>query len=220
MPEPSAHTEHYDADYFAWQREWGEFGAWASLPMFASFVRPSDRVVDFGCGGGYLLEALPGAEKIGIEVNPVARDEAASRGLDLRPSPADVPDGWADVIVSNHALEHCAHPLGELEALLPKVKPGGRVVFVVPAEAARRAYDADDHNRHLYTWSALNLGHLFDEAGFEVEASREIVHRWPPGAQTVARLGGRRLFDAVSTLHGYLRRSTSQVRVVARRPQT
>ena len=48
MSEPSPHTEHDDADCFAWQREWGEFGAWPSFPLFVSFVRPTDRVIDFG----------------------------------------------------------------------------------------------------------------------------------------------------------------------------
>ena len=211
-------TSHYDADYFAWQGDVGRFGAWADLPKFERYVRPTDRLVDFGCGGGYLLGALPAAERLGVEVNPAAREAAAERGLDVRPSPADLPDSWADVVVSNHALEHCAYPLAELEALRPKVRPGGRFVCVVPSETARRAYDPSDRDRHLYTWSPLNLGHLFDEAGYVVEEASEIVHRWPPLARQIARVGGRPLFDVASRAYGRLRRSISQVRVVARAP--
>jgi len=50
----------------------------------------------------------------------------------------------ADVIISNHALEHTLHPLQELEALLPKLKPGGKVVFVVPCESIARKHKPDD----------------------------------------------------------------------------
>ena len=219
MPEAPPRAPHYDEEYFAWQRDLGQFGAWADLPKFAPYVRPTDRVVDFGCGGGYLLDALEAAERIGVEVNPAARAAAAERGLDVRPAPDALPEAWADVAVSNHALEHCAHPLAELEALRPKVRPGGRFVCVVPSETARRAYDPADHNRHLYTWSPLNLGHLFDEAGYVVEEAEEIVHRWPPFASQIARVGGRPLFDLASRAYGRLRRSVSQVRVVARVPE-
>ena len=217
FPATAIPASHYDATYYAWQREWGQFGAWASLPMFAPYVRPMDRVVDFGCGGGFLLEALAAAEKVGIEINPAARKEAESRGLDVRTRPADVPDAWADIVVSNHALEHCLDPLGELRALHTVLRPGGRIVFVVPSEGVRRQYDPADENRHLFTWSPMNLGHLFDEAGFEVEAVSEVLSRWPPKALLVARLG-RLVFATVARLHGRLRRSLSQVRIVARKP--
>lgn len=218
MSTTESHTSHYDEDYFAWQREIGQFGAWADLPRFQPYVRNDSRLVDFGCGGGFLLNALNAREKVGIEVNPVAREAAHRLGLDVRPSPADVQDAWADVIISNHALEHCAHPLAELEALRTKIRPGGVFVCVVPSETARRTYDPSDHNRHLYTWSPLNLGHLFDEAGYTVEEAEEVVHRWPPFARQIARVGGRPLFDLASRAYGHLRRSLSQVRVVARVP--
>ena len=213
----AALASHYDAAYYAWQREWVQFGAWASLPYFAPYIRSTDRAVDFGCGGGFLFDAIEAVKKMGIEVNPVARAEAESLGLDVRASPVDVPGAWADVVISNHALEHCLDPLGELRALAATLRPGGRIVFVVPSEGVRRQYDPTDENRHLFTWSPMNLGHLFDEAGFEVEAVREIVSRWPPKALLVARLG-RPIFNAVSHVHGRLRRSLSQVQVVARKP--
>lgn len=215
---PAPHTDHYDAEYFAWQRKIGEFGAWANLPKFEAYLTPSDRVLDFGCGGGYLLASLDVRETIGIEVNPVAREAAHELGVDARASTEDVPDGWADVIISNHALEHCSHPMGEIEALWHKLRPGGRFVCVVPSETPHRRYKATDHNRHLYTWSPMNLGHLFDEAGYEIEECRELAHRWPPFAQKIADVGGRPLFDAACRIYSRLRRDVSQVRVVARRP--
>lgn len=213
-----SHTDYYDADYFAWQQAIGEFGGWANLTKFEPYLGATDRVIDFGCGGGYLLAALDVREKLGIEVNPSAREAAHELGVDVRASIDDVPDAWADVIISNHVLEHCAHPLSELQALRSKLRPGGRFVCVVPSEPSHHRYDPDDHNRHLYTWSPMNLGHLFDEAGYEVEESREYVHKWPPFGRQIARVGGRYVFEVACRIYARLRGGISQIRVVARRP--
>lgn len=213
----SSASAHYDEDYFAWQREVGAFGGWADLSKFEPFVKPSDHVLDFGCGGGYLLRALPGSQKIGIEINEVARSEAQSQGSDVRGGTDEVEDEWADVIVSNHALEHCPNPLGELQALLPKLRHGGTIVFVVPCESVHRAYDPESPDYHLFTWAPINLGNLFTEAGFQVVEAKGLIKRWPPFHRHVAKLG-RPIFDLASTIYGRLRPSLSEVRVVARRP--
>src|ERR1700722_7476257 len=130
-------ASHYGSEYFGWQSEIGRFGGWANLSKFAPFVGPNMRVLDFGCGGGFLLYNVNCREKLGIEINPVARAAAESNSIRAVPSAAGVEDGWADLIISNHALEHCQFPLGELRELLRKVTPGGRVVFFVPSESIR-----------------------------------------------------------------------------------
>ena len=46
-------VEHYDEDYFKWQKPMGEFGANMSLKMFfAPYVKESMTVVEFGSAGG------------------------------------------------------------------------------------------------------------------------------------------------------------------------
>lgn len=216
------HSEHYKADsgerYFDWQRSVGEFGGWANVSKFAGFLQPDDRIVDFGCGGGYLLAQLPQREKRGIEVNEAARMAAAARGLVVAASTAELPDAWADAVISNHALEHTLHPLAELVALRRVVRPGGRVVFVVPSEGIARRWNPADHNHHLYTWSPLNLGHLFTEAGFVVDECRPYLHKWPPFHRAIARFGGRVAFDVASRIWARLDRRWFQVRIVVHRP--
>jgi SAM-dependent methyltransferase len=211
---------HYDETYFAYQKTVGEFGAWANLPKFENFVKPTDHVVDFGCGGGYQLAALTCADRIGIEPNAAAWPEGERIGVSIVGSPADVPDQWADVIISNNALEHCRHPLLELEALLPKVRPGGQLVFVAPCESIRLKYNPDLLGHHLYGWSPMAMGNLFTEAGFVVEESKPYIHKWPTPLpyESIARVGGRRIFNAMCRIYGHIDRQWFQVRVVARRP--
>ena len=128
------HSQHYDANYFDWQNDIGKFGGWANQTKFLDFLKPNSTIIDFGCGGGFLLSAIEAKRKIGIEVNEVAATEAAKHGLEVFSSTLDVPDAIADFIISNNALEHTLRPLDELKALLPKLKPGGLCIFVVPCE--------------------------------------------------------------------------------------
>lgn len=210
---------HYDESYFLWQNDGAAIGGEANKEKFLPFLRPEHRaILDFGCGGGSLLRALPAETKIGVEINPAARAHAERIGIRAVPSLADIPDASIDAVVSNHAMEHVESPLDVMRQVHRVLKPGGIAIVVVPCDRAHYPFKRGDRDFHLFSWSASNLGNLALVAGFEVERADEIVHRWPPGWQTIRRLGGRRLFDLVCRLYGYLRRSRSQVRVVARKP--
>jgi 2-polyprenyl-3-methyl-5-hydroxy-6-metoxy-1,4-benzoquinol methylase len=212
-------SSHYDLKYFKnYQEDIGEFGGWANLTKFTPFLSKTDTVLDFGCGGGFLLKNLPLEKKAGIEVNPEARKKAESFGLKIYSGTDEVPDEWADVIISNHALEHTLRPLNEIEKLVTKLKPNGRIIFYVPTEGIDRPYKPNDINHHIYTWNAMCLGNLISEAGLEVLQSEAYNHRWPPKYRWIARLGGRIIFELACRIYGYLtRKNLSQVRVIARK---
>src|SRR5579871_3568242 len=158
---------YYDASYFAWQCPGGEFAAVLDRWKFEPFIQANDVVLDFGCGGGFLLGALQCKERFGVEVNAAAR-EAAARHVRVYPGITDLPDGVRfDVIISHHALEHVDRPLDVLRELASRLVPTGRMVFVVPSESwhDQRRYGAGDINQHIYTWTPLTLGNLFSHAG-------------------------------------------------------
>jgi SAM-dependent methyltransferase len=209
----------YGKDYFHWQSRVGAFGGWANLWKFENFISSESRVIDFGCGGGYLLRNINCKEKIGIEVNEEARRTATELGVVVYSSIEAVPDNWADVVISNHALEHCLHPLAELENIRGKLKIGGRVVFTVPCETVGRRYIANDRNHHLYSWSPGCLGNLFTEAGYIVDECKPLIHKWPKGYRIIARIGGKRVFHICCKVYGHLERSWFQVRISAHKPQ-
>jgi SAM-dependent methyltransferase len=217
-------SAHYDSAYFQYQQSGGEFGGWADVIKFQKYIDLDARVLDFGCGGGFLLESLSCKERHGVEINAAAREAASKRNLKVFASTSEIEDGWADVIISNHALEHCLHPLLELCELRTKLAPGGRIVFVVPGESIRYTYKPNNQAMHLYTWSPMSLGNLFQQAGFEVIESRAYIHGWPPRIhRQIARLGGRRLFELTCRVYGRLTSwgltptKLNQVRIVARK---
>ncbi len=212
---------HYAGDagvrYFEWQREIGRLGGRLNLFKFAPYISEGAAVCDFGCGGGYLLEQLPGGDKVGVDVSEEARREAGGRGLRVVMSTDELPDAYFDVIVSNHALEHAVRPLDELVGLRRKLKVGGRMVFCLPVDdwRAQRIYRRDDINHHLYTWSPQLAGNLFNDAGLAVRSVRVLRHAWSP---KIWRLFGwnAALFGLVCFVNSIVRRRY-QLLVVAER---
>src|ERR1700722_16146211 len=97
--QPVAASSHYGAEYFKYQFEIGRFGGWANLTKFSKFIQPDMNVLDFGCGCGFLLAKLNCKERLGIEVNPVARAKAGEVGVRTVASTSEIEDGWADIII-------------------------------------------------------------------------------------------------------------------------
>ena len=184
-----AHS-HYDESYFKWQKETGVLAARVVASRVRPYIHGTDRVLDFGCGGGFLLAELSCAAKRGVEINPVARTEAVKNGAECSATTDEVPDGWADAVVSNSCLEHVESPLTELRKLYQKLRVGGSLIVLVPHETLASHYRPNDVNQHLHTWSPMTLGNLVTLAGFEVVAVKVWREMRPPfGMAICARFG-------------------------------
>ncbi len=206
---------YYDAEYFNWQKDIGAFGGMINKLKFNHFIKPEDRVIDFGCGGGFLLANIHCKEKIGIELNDSAREHAARIGTKAVSSANAVEDNWADVIISNNALEHTHEPLKELKALYPKLKRGGKIIFVVPCEHINYQYYPEDVNQHMYSWSPMCAGNLFTLAGFRVLESKPYIHKWPPHYMVYRKIFGEKIFHFICRIWARFERTWFQVRVIA-----
>jgi arsenite methyltransferase len=104
--------------------------------------RPGERVVDVGSGAGVdslIAAKMVGSEGrvVGVDMTPVmiekARAAAAEAGLgnvEFHRSYAGglpVPDGWADVVVSNGVLNLMPDKASVLAEMFRVLKPGGRL---------------------------------------------------------------------------------------------
>ncbi len=208
-------SNHYNDQYFSWQKDMGVFGGWANRSKFEKYITKDLDVLDFGCGGGFLLKGLTCRKKVGVEINPAAQKVARSHQIEVFSKTQDVPDDYVDVIISDNALEHTLLPLEELKLLYKKLKKGGMIVFVVPCESIRYAYKPNDINRHLYSWSPMCIGNLFKEAGFNVIESKPYIHKWPPFYKIIAKWGGRFIFEILSRIYGRIETTWFQVLIRA-----
>jgi len=177
----------YGKEYFDWQKNIGSIGGKLNKFKFEKEVKETDVLMDFGCGGGYLLDSFNNSKKIGFEINRTAWDEIRKKGIEVYDDFHDISDNSIDCIISNHAIEHVPLPLNTFKSLYAKLRPGGKMVIVVPLEQPSEAgfyYKEGDINQHLHTWCPMTFGNLATLSGFKVISCNVFQHQWPPDFKT------------------------------------
>jgi len=207
---------YYDTDYFnLYQKKIGEFGGKANVFKFKDHILKTDSILDFGCGGGFLLSNLDCEYKAGIEINSVARNFCKNDlQIDCFSSIGEVEDEKYDIIISNHALEHCERPFDIIKELKLKLKVGGKLVIVVPLDSFKYKFKTDDVNKHLYSFSPMNLGNILQMNGYNNIKTENVLHKWPPFWLQIQKYFGWRLFHIVSYINGHLNLYWSQTKAI------
>lgn len=99
------------------------------------------RIVDIGCGPGFLLSCLhrwfPGADLIGIDASEELLAVAKSRCNAMRTLKGDASslplgDGSADVVFALHVVEHLANPADLFKETCRILRPGGLLIMATP----------------------------------------------------------------------------------------
>lgn len=181
---------HYDNKYFDWQKKIGNIGGFLNKFKFEQLIEKNHKVLDFGCGGGYLLKNLDCLEKIGLEINKSAHTTCIENGIIVFDCFENMPEkyhNYFDVIISNHALEHVPSPINILKDLYKLLKPMGIIIIVLPCEqpgSEEFYYKESDINQHLHTWCPQTIGNLIKLAGFKIVESINFQHQWTPDYQS------------------------------------
>jgi SAM-dependent methyltransferase len=185
----------------------------------ADYFRPfcgDDLVLlDFGCADGLFLRNLPARRRIGVEANAAALDRCREIcrqedcSIELHPSLENVKEASVDLLISNHCLEHVPNPFGALLGMLKVLKPGGRLVLILPFDDWRasehREWRPGDLANHLYTWSPLNIGNLLTDAGFVVDWAKLITSAWSPKFMRLRRFVPPPVFSGICRAFAQLR---------------
>jgi SAM-dependent methyltransferase len=180
LSEPPAGDRSYASDSFEelaaleprsfWFRSRNRLLVWA----FTRYFSDARRMLEIGCGTGYVLRALRGAlpsgEVVGAELYPGGLRIARERlpGVALLQADARVLDleHVFDVVGAFDVLEHIDDDTGALAALRRAVVPGGGLLVTVPQHAWLWS-EADDFGAHKRRYSRVELIEKVEEAGFE-----------------------------------------------------
>lgn len=176
----------HDAAYFA--REYFELhpGKVKYLEYLVGLLRAhgiaGGRVLDVGCGYGFLLAALEraGYEAHGIEISAHAVEQARRRtraqvfqqGAE---EPFPFPDGHFDAVTLLDVVEHLAGYAAALTSCAQCLRPGGKLFVITlnahslarPLLGRRWAWHQDPTHIHMFTARRLRRG--LEEAGLAVE---------------------------------------------------
>jgi SAM-dependent methyltransferase len=197
QPTPSYGViDHYlgakGEDYFAWQGADGDAEIRYNMHLWQPHITPGDDVLDFGCGGGYLLAALTARRKVGVEVNPQARACARRLGVETVATLDEV-SGTFDKVITSHALEHVPHPREAILGLKGRLRDAAsRLLILLPLDDWRAKgqcrYTPNDVHMHLHAWTPQSLGNLLSTCDLRVEDVWVVRHAWPPGRRLLWKL--------------------------------
>lgn len=179
-------------EYFTRQAADGLTKALYNKHLWQQQIFAEDDVLDFGCGGGFLLKVFQVRRRVGVEINPYARENAQQIGIETYATVEDVP-GKFDKVISSHALEHVPHPRKAVLELKEKLKnEESRMLLLLPLDdwrsRANRRYQFDNEDMHLYTWTPQLLGNLLFTCGLRVREVRVVSHAWPPKSELFWRI--------------------------------
>lgn len=191
---------------------------------FREHVTSSDTVLDFGCNDGLFLSCLDAARRIGVEVNPAAREKCVSQNIELHADISAIPDSVVDVAISNHCLEHTLAPFETVRQMYRVLKPGGKLVLVLPFDDWRssihRHWRPNDKDNHLFTWSPMNIGNLLTEAGFRVERTEHTQYALSNRLKPVRDLLGDWAFRVAANLLSRYKRRSEVIAIAFKRDST
>jgi arsenite methyltransferase len=113
-------------------------------PFSVGMPQAGDRIVDFGSGGGFdcfvgAAAVGPTGAVIGVDMTPemLAKARATAAALDLDQvelregllEAVPVPDGWADLVISNGVINLCADKAVVFAEAFRVLRPGGTIQF-------------------------------------------------------------------------------------------
>lgn len=141
-------------------------------------ARCPGRVLDIGCGAGFLLSALPeGWEKHGVEISGFAAKHAATFGKIHHGTLAEAgyPTSHFDVVVLHHVIEHVKDPFALIGEIRRVLADDGSLVLGTPnfdSGCARRfgeRYRLLHDRTHVTLFSDESMRRFLTHNGFVID---------------------------------------------------
>ena len=186
-PRPSSLDSYYESnDYISHTDARGgivnnlyQLVKWLSLGRKLKLIQPyygsNASILDIGAGtGDFVSTALKGGwQAIGVEPNKKAREKARIKGVELSESLEEV-IGSFKVITLWHVLEHLPDLEREIDRMVSRLEPEGKLILALPnfrswdAKHYGEYWAAYDLPRHLWHFSRISIAELFGRRGFEI----------------------------------------------------
>ena len=171
-------AEEYDPARFVKERM--QVRDYADTRKYLASLYPDrGRLLELGCGMGFLLKAFSedGWDVVGIEPDEgFCEFIQKTHGLKAIPNlleDARIPDNSLDVVVFIHVIEHIPDPQETLRSIYRALKPGGHLVIETPRydslmfKLLGRRERSVSCDGHIYFFTSQTLRKLYENAGFQ-----------------------------------------------------
>jgi SAM-dependent methyltransferase len=157
--------------------------------FFSRWVKPTDTVLDLGCGYGEFINNISAAKKYAMDLNPSTRNQVVPDVEFLEQDcslPWPLPDNALDIVFTSNFFEHLPTKQVLLLTMMEGqrcLKPGGRLIAMGPnVKYLPGAYwDFFDHYLPL---TELSISELMTLSGLQIEHS---ISRFLPYTMSMGR---------------------------------
>jgi SAM-dependent methyltransferase len=135
-----------------------------AVTAFAAGVPAGARVLDAGAGEGMYKSHFSGRRYVGLDLG-IGDGAWDYTGLDVLGdlSSLPFPDGVFDAVLNIVTLEHVREPARVMSELARVLKPGGRLLLVVP-----HAWEVHQHPHDYFRYTRYGVELLAEGAGLRV----------------------------------------------------
>ncbi|MBE9046127.1 methyltransferase domain-containing protein [Pleurocapsales cyanobacterium LEGE 10410] len=155
-------------------------------------IKPSDTVLEIGCGNGTLAEKLTVQEYVGLEFSQQAQTYAREKNIKVLNESIEEhakkhPEKYS-VVCSFQVLEHVADIHSFIKASLKCLKPGGILIYSVPRAdcfiaSVKKNMILNMPPHHLSWWSTKSLQYVAQIFNLEIidihyDKLAEVHARW------------------------------------------
>lgn len=210
---------------------------WRVVEQVPGLAVPHQRALDIGCGDGHLCAELARAgwaEVIGIDLSRPRIERARERYPHLHfygsLDEAGIEEGSLDLVVLDNVIEHLLDPRAELQNLVSRLRPTGRLVVITPSLESghyrllgRRWTPELAPHHHVFLFTSRSLAQMLGHAGLALEATGSFhlpLYSWRRWVRLVAALELReaawRVLQEAGSVYGRMICAGAMLYAVAR----
>ncbi|MBF8274824.1 MAG: methyltransferase [Magnetococcales bacterium] len=140
--------------------------------------KTSGKVLDFGCGLGFLLQILKsnGYSVSGVEISKIAIEYNRKNGIPVFSEIGDIGGSTFDIVSAIDVIEHMESPMDFLRSLIQLLSPQGFIFIRLPViNGALFLKDRPEEWKfvyspyHLHMFSTTSLRYIAGKLGLKVE---------------------------------------------------